>query len=721
MYQDARIHGPYSREDMASVPGLSRESLVCPEGSTDSDKDWRSLEGVPELASLFMTPSGVSLAPAVERAAPESFESFRDAAHAALESVGGYAGEWVSGSFEYSRLFSPWEPMTQDIVDQEREEERGRADILEAELNRVRTQLADYERRQNEILERLAEKDRRLEEMQARLEERVKAPPPAPMPRPAPAPAPLEAAAFDFLTTAPAPRAAAPAPAPTPAAEPPPLPTLAPPTPFGSALKPPPGAAFTPPAVPAPEPSPEPAPAPAADAAPEAAPGPAEAAAPPVTVQVQPEVDLVILEEPAAAAPSPVPAPAPTPAPIELTAAAEAPPPVAVPVPEPAAPAPEPLAAPGSMEPPPQTGPAPGPMRTMIFAPAGAEESLISLAPPPSQGMLGEPPAAAPAPAVQAAPLATGWGAAPTLGGAVRDPFRPQTEPARALPGRTIERPAPKKPEPTASVPAPSRRRPPSRGFLAGLGVAAAGLALVAFFFLRDPKQVRQMVSMAPERQKGTSLGDIEPLPAPPASPAAPTAAQPAAQPAPSPAQPPIAAAPEPAPAAAPEPAPAQRGKDFVDSDNVRAIEMVKNHKLDAQRSTVAAWLQYSFLTRGHVEEWSAGGYEATIFYVMYRVFKVGPGGRGGPVVTYLFEADVASGKVTGKNAEARALLSGGSAARPRAKRAEPRARPRARRRTVRARPDGPEPLPGEDELAAGGGEESRFNNPGSDEEALSP
>ena len=56
VYQASRILGPFTREDIASVPGITEGSRVCGEGASGAkEADWQPLESVPELAETALT------------------------------------------------------------------------------------------------------------------------------------------------------------------------------------------------------------------------------------------------------------------------------------------------------------------------------------------------------------------------------------------------------------------------------------------------------------------------------------------------------------------------------------------------------------------------------------------------------------------------------------------------------------------------------------------
>ncbi|HBL17654.1 MAG TPA: hypothetical protein DD417_13130 [Elusimicrobia bacterium] len=312
---------------------------------------------------------------------------------------------------------------------------------------------------------------------------------------------------------------------------------------------------------------------------------------------------------------------------------------------------------------------------------------------------------------------------------------------ATPMPGAT--------PAPTAAAPEPTglKQRLQSKKFLIGLGLSLLVLVLLLIFFLRNPKQVVQMVDMAPKQTKddGFSVDNVPGFPPKGAAggPSGPAGASPAgnnpfskppADPAAAPQQP--AAAQTGASAAQRPPAqPQTSGRDFIQDQSIEAMEMVKNYQLDKSRGSIAKMLEYYFLGSDHSPEWSAGALEANVWVVEYHVFKGGPGVRAKkPTATYQFEVDLVKKTVIGRNESAQSLISGRAEQTTGRRRASiqqeveeemssqktPRRAAPARPRAQPRRPTAPEqaPLPNEDELEtsdytppAGGG----FNNPGDD------
>jgi len=414
----------------------------------------------------------------------------------------------------------------------------------------------------------------------------------------------------------------------------------------------------------------------------------AGAAQPPAILPPTAELSAILpptAEPPAILPPAPVPeAPPmlPSPPPINLTA-----PPMAA--------APQVLAPASAMAPQPMAFPTvagPAPASPTLEAPPvpalGPGMPTPSVLPPMTMAFSA---GAAAAPAVPEAGTAEGPAAGPTTQEVLAKLAKP-------------------KPAPTA----PRRKRAShSKAFLIVIGLAAAGLLGSGWFFLfRDTKGLKTAVSMDSGRAPvgGEVADDSASAQKPPAG--APPAQTPPAQP-----QPPAQAATAPAPTAPPGPAtsapsaPAQPIRD----ERPAAIELVKNFPLDGDRSTVVAWLQYSFAASPGaqpLEKWDAGAVEESTYLVQYTVQPSGQNLR--EAITYLFEADTARKTVRGKNPAALELLAGGS--RPKAK--PVRSRPRARKRAVR-RPPAPAapkvvpllPLPSDADLLPPAEDDSAFRS----------
>lgn len=736
VFSDARILGPYSREELAGIDAVHAGTLVCQEGTTGvQDGDWRALEAVPELASLAFA------------AAPAG--GFSGSPYSDTLDPGDVAAASWPPPFEDDPRFNFW---------MREESSTARASELESSLGQMREQLARHEHRQDEILDRLNAKDsvlhereREIAELRARLtlfetgsipiarsvaaakpEPVLRALPPAARP---PQAAPIASEA-DLLPAAyggaaPAPEAQAPEP------EPP----LEPPvdeSPARAALRA------------------------ARSGRTMGGSRPADISLPGVeadTLSAPPEPMIGARMPPAGAAEAPSSFPAfGIPESESLSPISDVPSPLDFAPPQFEEGAAPPLEAPGGF-----TDPgAPPPMQEFMdpaFAPQfqpqqpgqlhtphtilfqGDQPGSLNLTPgsvplgggpvPMSFGAtpepipLGDPGGiATPMPSMGQPDLPStimqGLGVA---GNATPFPFGQQT-PLPRLPGQetggfdaalTASRPIPSSPGQPPLVPATAATKPSMAGrlkdafrskkFLIILAIAVVALAGILAMFLRNPKQLAKTVDMAPD-QKAQGSFDVQGGATPDGS--APRAASPF-QRRPDDAGPNPAAAPEPKqlPPARVAQEPAPKGRDFVSDQRVEAMEFVKNYKLDESRGTVGAWLQYSFLGPDTTPEWSAGAIEKSVWFVQYNVFKGAPGGRGRkPTYSFRFEVDLAKQSLKGANPSAQEMLSSG---RPQA--------PKPSRRPARKRRAGGsevEPLPGDDDLEGSPGSGGTgFNNPG--------
>lgn len=753
VFNDARILGPYSREELAGLDAVHSGTLVCQEGTSGvADGDWRALEAVPELAGLAFA------------GAP----------------VGGYAASPFSETMDPSdAAAAAWPPPYADDPRfgfwMREEADEGRSVEFARTLAEMREQMARNERRQDEILDRLNAKDAQLQQRDKEI-------------------ADLRARLTLFETGAmrlaalPAAQPAARAPAPAAKAPPPVVPT-APPAPAAKAPEQP---AIPPLAAKAPPP-----------AVPEAAPPPSlrmesalEAAAPsseaplaagedesparkalraaraaktgtglpsstgPMEFALPSAVpEMPSFEPPAAEAFPPLEAPlAPPfdgiPESEGLSPVAEMPPPLdfAPPFPDAgfASSEPPPLDAPPPFSEPPLADPAaPPPMsafgdpafqvqaqpqqpgqlahpQTVIFGGGGG--GGISLTPNPSPlgpSPFGSTPEPIPLgdPGSMATPMPMmgqpdlpqtvmqGLGVG---GQATPFPFGQQT-PLPRLPGQqtsAFDQPITASPRPLETSPGAPPQVPPtgatkpsmvvkvkemlrSKKFVIVLAVSVLALAGILAMFLRNPKQLAKTVDMAPDQKASGSFEENGPAPRP-ATPS-PFQKPPAAEDTPPPATGDTAPAPKPA-------APPAKGKDYVSDGSVRAIEFVKNYKLDEARGTVGAYLQYAFLGPDTTPGWQAGAIEKDVWFVQYNVFKGTPGGRGAkPTYSFRFEVDLAKRTLKGVNPSAQDMLNpGGQGEKPKR---------RQRRRSEAG--DGQEPLPGDDDLQGASGGSTGFNNPG--------
>lgn len=741
MFNDSRILGPYSREELAGIESVHGGTLVCQEGTSGvADGDWRALEAVPELAGLALA------------GAP----------------AGGFSGSPYSDTFDVSDpVGGAWPPPFADDPRfgfwMQEEAEAGRTVEFAKTLAEMREQMARHERRQDEILDRLNAKDaelqardRELSDLRSRLAfyEAGGARPAA-----QPAPAVAKSAQPPVAAKAPAPAAKAPAPTlPPPAQTPPPPPAAKAP----EMPEMPPLAAKAPEAAPAPRlemesaleasapsldvplaagevESPARAAMRAARAAKKGLPpssGPMEIALP----EAAPAGDLPAFEPPL---PAFEPAFDGIPESEGLSPVSEVPPPLDFAPPELGGAEPPPLEPPPFSEPPladpaappplpafsdpayqPQAQPQqPGQMaghQTVIFggglnltpspsplgpSPFGSTPEPIPLGDPgsmstpmPTMGQpdlpqtvmqgLGVGGQATPFPFGQQTPLPRLPGQQPTS--AFDQPITAAPRPLETSPGVPPAVPSTAGgAKPSALVRVKEMLR--SKKFVIVLAVSVIALAAILAMFLRNPKQLAKTVDMAPDQKASGSFEENGPAPRAPApSPF---------QKGPAPEAPPVEA--EPAPA--PKPAAPPKGKDYVSDGSVRAIEFVKNYKLDEARGTIGAYLQYAFLGPDTTPGWQAGASEKDVWFVQYNVMKGAPGGRGAkPTYSFRFEVDLAKRTVKGVNPSAIEMLNpGGSPEKP--------------KRKVRRRPAGSsqEPLPGEDDLDGGGAGSSGFNNPG--------
>ena len=272
--------------------------------------------------------------------------------------------------------------------------------------------------------------------------------------------------------------------------------------------------------------------------------------------------------------------------------------------------------------------------------------------------------------------------------------------PAQPVPARLAK---PEPPPATAAPRAPRSNKP----FLIAAASLVVVLGIVIFFFLRQPKELKQMAELDDGRSRmGVPVDDaVRPPPARP-QPIAPAAA-PAAASAPSAAAPAVSNEPSPAPTSG-----SQATQAATQADLDAAAAMVKDFPLDGDRGSVGRWLQYSYLGNADAgkESWNASETADKTYLVEYRFT---PSARGAAEVHYLFEADMARGFVIGKNLDAQRMLAGNSRgdeekpkvkakkAKAKPKKTASRAAPRAKRAEKAVPPkDVPLlPLPSEGEL----------------------
>jgi len=230
VYADSRLLGPFTREDLTSVPGLSRDSLVCPEAASGAvEKDWKALASVAELTDLFSSAGGL---PAASTLTADSFDQFSQSAHDAIERIGRLEDFGAPIISDPRLLEALGETPGWMSPDEQLEADRSHILELEDRLSQLKGQIEGYEHKQDEILDHLSskdkllqEKDRELEELRRRMEEMLKRPP--------------AVSASAAPPVAEPPMESKPAPSPQPPAAPPPLPEAQPPVQEEAAAAPP--------------------------------------------------------------------------------------------------------------------------------------------------------------------------------------------------------------------------------------------------------------------------------------------------------------------------------------------------------------------------------------------------------------------------------------------------------------------------------------------------
>jgi len=402
---------------------------------------------------------------------------------------------------------------------------------------------------------------------------------------------------------------------------------------------------------------------------------------------------------------------------------------------------------PGFLEAPPGAAPAePAPTgrveqpRTMVFGgqtpaqPALEPESLISLAPFASAGT---PPGGFESQAAPLTPVGPASGdqfAAPELPSSVLQGLsRGKTPLGRrgTDAGLRFER-SPE--EPPSERPSAPPQRKSQKVLLSVLAVGGVCTVALLFLFLRNPKKTAEVMMGSPRKGKGLAAapGSDEPATAGPFS------AGPARQAAPAV---PAGAAPLAAPMTPPPAAPAPtQPTDFIENNNVKAMELVKQYPLGQAKGSIAQWLKYSFSSPDAQETWTSGALSANVYLVYDKVTKVGQAARNAkPIANYGFEVDVVAGSIKGTTPEARDLLASNGVAQPPAAAAAPAApaaeaqpapapvrrpqprravRSRTRRKTRASSRNSQLPLPEDDDPSGGS---SGFNNPGSGALEMNP
>lgn len=641
VYKDSRILGPFDKDAFAGLPGVDSATLVSAgETAAAGEGGWLPAGEVSDLAAVAAD-SGVSW----PHDAPPSTYGLLDMLQ--LESAGLVgdddfpgAGEDLFQDAEQKKNFEDLLNPRPAAAEAELRRSKDRVSELTFQLELLYKRVSELESSQTDLMHRLAEKE-------AALRSAPQAPP-APAPAVAPSAAPPAVPQQPPVVRQVPPTADAGVPGVLPAQD-------WPSAPSGGVIPSLPSLAGpAAPAAPPPAETPSPAEALPQDSAAPASLTPAPAPVPKVyptalhfkvipTVRSFRSVSAdVPTTAPAQAALQPAPAvvvpdvvpPPPVTAPVEVSA-----PPVTV-VPPP------PVATPAPVEPP-VTAP---PIR-VVAAPA---------VPVPEPAAAPEPaPAPAAAPVIedmaggQAQPPATmsfAWGedAAATSAAAP-----PSTQEVLAR----LSKPAP------APQTAPSRPVRSNKPFLVvGLALVVL-LGIIGFFLLRQPKDLKQMVSLDDNRARlgAQPVDDSTRLPL---------------------VKPPLAAPPEQAPApvvATPTPAVPPAGEQEGGAQPAAqgpldaAIKEVKEFPLDGGRGTVAQWLQYSYNASPDAgrESWSASATGDDGYLVEYRFT---PTARDAAEVHYLFAADVTMGLVYGKNLEAQRMLAGSA---PRLEEPKPKAKAR--------------------------------------------
>lgn len=708
IYKDSRILGPFDKQAFGDLPGLDASTLVCEGESPDGGGDWRPAGEIADLSALPLE-HGLPWPSSDVPSALGPFETWE------LET--------------FSLLADESYPETAETLFQDADVKRSMADLLtprpsvdEAELKRAKDRVveltthlellykrvAELESGQTSLVHRLAEKELLLRRQPPpppppTLKALLRGVPPAPPPPPVP-PEPIVVPPETFASTSAVPPAApaAPAsgsftPAPPPAPPEPPVPILPPPSvvlPAASAPLAHPLESAAPPDLPALTPAPPP-PATPAPAMPPAA---AEAPAPRTMFEKRAfkparavkSFRVVGGEEPAAATPA-APPEAPAPA-AEALPAGPIPAAPAMEIASPPMPKLQPLAPEASepvfppIAPAPASAPAPAPASAPAPVPFdwSAAASVPAAAPPapPATLKIGRP--ALEEPVLTPMPAFTGGDAAAFSDAAVVAESATQQVLARLA-----------KPEMPAPTAAPPRRPRNNKPFLIA-GAALVVLLAALGFFLKQPKDLKQMASLDDGRSRvgAEPVDDAARAPAAsaPASTAAPEQA-PAATSAASPAVAPSAPVADEASTspAVPAPAPTEAPQAASQADLQRAIQLTQEYPLEGDRGNVARWLQYSYLATPDAgqENWSASQTGDKTYLVEYRFTT--PNHQGD--VTYMFEADVQKELVRGKTMNAAQMLAGGAPAadqteKPRAK-AKPRAavkKPAPRRKTAAVR-----------------------------------
>jgi hypothetical protein len=331
----------------------------------------------------------------------------------------------------------------------------------------------------------------------------------------------------------------------------------------------------------------------------------------------QPQVDVPVPAPASVPSPVPEPLPVPDPAPAQASAPAVEPPPLAfdwnalvpAPAPQTSPPQPEPFPTPAPMPQLPPTSAVPN-----LFAPPPADRGMSEISAFPT---------APPPPPVNEEPQF------PAANRVISEFSMPATEPPpNASTQEVLARLAKPADEPTEEKP---RRSRSNLALVAGAGFLVTIMTVAGYFFLRHPKDLKQMAQLDDGRAGvGAELADDNRTTKVPVAP--------------------------PASAGMTAPAPVAASAANIGA----AITLVKEFPLSGDRRSVGQWLQYSYSANPGAgkESWSASETADKTYLVEYRF---DPSSPGAPNVHYLFEADLARGFVSGKNQEASRMLAGES------------------------------------------------------------
>ncbi|NLO92043.1 MAG: hypothetical protein GX410_08670 [Elusimicrobia bacterium] len=175
------------------------------------------------------------------------------------------------------------------------------------------------------------------------------------------------------------------------------------------------------------------------------------------------------------------------------------------------------------------------------------------------------------------------------------------------------------------------------------LAASLAVVGAIVFFFMREDAGIKNATPQGPESAASTehaAQSEGEDGGPAPSSSTATAAAAPAAEGSPA------------------QPAAANTGSQAEGSK--QALEIVKNYDLGMGRGKIETWLKNSYGAAG-TETWSAKQLIGSSYVVEYKLLRA-----RAEVIAYLFEVDVASGKIVrGMDNAAMELLGGGAKAQP--------------------------------------------------------